>query len=83
MHLERRIKGEHRAGRTGSDGDEEHKYGAFRIAIANGGRDGGEPLIRVTVPLILHDFAVVQRGADDEGAQESNCDTVNLAIYTC
>lgn len=73
-------KGQGGHGHTRSNGDEEHEDGAFGIAVANGGRDGWEPLVRVAIPLILDDLAVMQRGADDEGAEERNCEKVNISI---
>ena len=69
-----------RGGRTGRDGDEDHEEGALGVAVANGGRDGGEPLVGVAIPLVLDDLVVVQRGADDEGAEEGDCDGVNMSV---
>lgn len=62
-------------GRTGSDGDKNHEDGALGVAVANGGRHGWEPLVRVAIPLVLDNLAVVQGGADDEGAQEGHWDS--------
>lgn len=58
--------------RAGCDCDEELKEGPFRISVANGGRDGGEPLLRVAEPFVLDDLVVVEGDADDEGAQEGS-----------
>ena len=74
---QRRRKGRERssAERTGSDGDEDHENGALGVAIADRGRDGGEPFIRIAKPLVLDDLLVVERRADDESAQEGHCST--------
>lgn len=58
--------------RTGSDGDKDHKDGSFGISVANGGRDGGKPLVRVAIPLVLHDLVVVEGASDDEGAKKGS-----------
>lgn len=55
---------------SGADGDEDLEDGAFRVAVADGGADGGKPFDGVAVVLVLHDFGVVQGHADDEGADE-------------
>ena len=55
---------------TGSDGDEEHKNGAFGIAVANGGGNGREPFLRIAIPLVLDNLVKVQRAADDEGTEK-------------
>ena len=36
---------------TGGDGDEDHEEGAFRISVADGSGDGGEPFLRVSLAL--------------------------------
>lgn len=58
---------------TGRHGNEDHEKGPLGVSIANGGGDGGEPLLRVAVPLILDDLVVVEGDADDEGADEGGC----------
>ena len=37
---------------TGCKSNEEHKDGSLWIAVANGGRDGGEPLFWVTLFIV-------------------------------
>ena len=59
--------------RAGCDGNEDHENGALGVTVADGGGDGGEPLLGVAVPLILDDLGVVERDADDEGAEEGGC----------
>lgn len=58
--------------RTRCNGNEDHEKGSLRVAIANGGGDGGEPLVRVVVEFILDNFVVVKRDADDEGADKGS-----------
>lgn len=58
--------------RTGCYGYKELEEGSFRIAITYSGRDGGKPFLRVAEPFVLDDLVVVERHADDEGAEESS-----------
>lgn len=59
--------------RTSCYGDEELEDGALGVVVADGGRDGGEPLVGVSEPPILDDLAVVERAADEERAEERRC----------
>lgn len=58
--------------RTRSNGNEDHEKGPLGIAIANGGGDGGEPLVRVAIEFILDNLVVVEGDANDEGAEEGS-----------
>ena len=55
---------------TRRDGDEEHKKGPLWIPIADGSGYRGEPLVWVSVPLVLDDLVVVQRASHDQGAEK-------------
>lgn len=44
---------------TGGNGDKEHEKGPFGISVANGGRDGREPLVWIAVPLIFDNLVVM------------------------
>ena len=56
--------------RAGSDGDEDLEDRALRIAVANCGRYGWEPFIRVAIVFVLHDLAVVKPASHYQSAQE-------------
>jgi hypothetical protein len=56
--------------RAGADGDEDLEDGAFRVAVANGCADGGEPFDGVSKVFVLDDFGVMKGHADDQGAEE-------------
>lgn len=55
-----------RKSRPGCNCDEDHKEGTFGVSVANGCRDGWEPLLRVAVELILDDLVVMQGDADNQ-----------------
>lgn len=57
---------------TRCDGDEEHKHRSLRVSIANRGRHGGEPLVGVSVVLVLDDLLVVKGHAHDQGEQKGS-----------
>jgi len=57
------VQGDESESRTGGQSNANHIHRTFRISIANGGRDGGEPLLWVAIPLILHDLFVVKPAA--------------------
>jgi hypothetical protein len=39
--------------RTGGNGDEDHEEGAFGVAVADGGGDGGEPFLWVALGMFI------------------------------
>lgn len=55
---------------TRADGDENLEDGAFRVAVANGCADGGEPFDGVSKVFVLNDLGVMKGHADDQGAEE-------------
>lgn len=57
---------------AGGYGNEEHKEGTLRVSIANSGRDGGKPFLRIAKPLILDDFVVMETAANDQGAEKGS-----------
>ena len=56
--------------RTGSDSNEDHEERALGVAIANGGGHGGEPFVGVAVVFILNNLMIMQRDADNQGAEK-------------
>ena len=58
--------------RARADGDEDLEDGALWVAVADGSAHGGEPFDGVAVVLVLHDFLVVERDANDESAEEGD-----------
>jgi hypothetical protein len=55
---------------AGANGDEDLEDGAFRVTVANGCADGGEPFDGVSKVFVLDDFGVMKGHADDQGAEE-------------
>jgi hypothetical protein len=53
--------------------DEEHKDGSLGVSVANGCGHRWEPLVGVSVELILDYLVVVQGDSDHQGAKESSC----------
>lgn len=63
--------------RARGEGNEEHKERALREAIANRGRDGREPFLRVAEPFVLDNLCVVEGDADEEGTKEGGWQEVS------
>lgn len=59
-----------RKSRTRAYGDEDLKYGAFGVAVANGCAHRGEPFNWVAKVLVLHDFVIMQRHSNDKRAEK-------------
>jgi hypothetical protein len=56
--------------RARADGDEDLEDGAFRVPVADGCADRREPFDRVSKVLVLDNFGVMKRHADDQGAEK-------------
>jgi hypothetical protein len=59
--------------RTRSNGNKDHEERSLGVSVADRRGYGWEPLLWVAVELILDDFVVVQRDADNQSAEEGRC----------
>lgn len=61
----------HNSLRTGGKGYKKLEEGSLGVSVADRGRNGRKPFLRVAVKLVLDNVVVMQRYADDKCADES------------